>query len=58
MSDLSLGRRAAAGRWWRMGEPFLSRDYTGWWRLPPARWPRVLVWLIVGEIVLAIGAGL
>jgi hypothetical protein len=44
-----------------MAEPWLRRDYTGWWRLPtlpPAWWPRVLIWLIVGEIALAIGTSL
>jgi hypothetical protein len=45
-----------------MSEPWLIRDHTHWWRLPPplppARWPRVLLWLLVGEIALAIGAGL
>jgi len=56
---LSISR---AGRSCRISEPWLRRDYTGWWRLPeplpPAQWPRVLIWLIVGEIALAIGAGL
>ena len=45
-----------------MDEPWLRRDYTSFWRLPapspPARWPRMLMALLSGMIVLAIGAGL
>jgi hypothetical protein len=45
-----------------MAEPWLTRDYTAWWRLPPplppARWPRVLFWLIAVEIAVSLGAGL
>jgi hypothetical protein len=42
----------------RMIEPWLTKDYRGWWvlpePLPPARWPRWLMAVIAGEIVLAI----
>jgi hypothetical protein len=41
-----------------MSERWLIRDYRSFWRLPeplpPARWPRVLLALIVGEIVLTV----
>jgi hypothetical protein len=42
-------------------QPWLNRDYSGFWRLPepmpPARWPRgILAGLLFEVLVLAIGA--
>jgi hypothetical protein len=45
-----------------MAEPWLRRDYTHLWRLPPplppARWPGTLLVLVVGAILCALVAGL
>jgi hypothetical protein len=41
--------------------PWLIRDYRRWWRLPeplpPPWWPRWLMAVIAGEIMLAVVAG-
>jgi hypothetical protein len=45
-----------------MSQPFLRRDYTGFWRLPPPlprRWPRLDVALLVtviGEVIISLAA--
>jgi hypothetical protein len=57
--QLVICRTAAAGRWYAMAdEPFLRRDYSAWWLLPPARWPRALLGLIGLVIALSLAAGL
>jgi hypothetical protein len=62
--QLVTGRAAAPGRWYGMADepPWLIRDYTAFWRLPsplpPARWPLVLMGLLLGVLVVAIGLGL
>ena len=38
-------------------EPFLRRDYRGWWRLPeplPPRPPWELLWIVAAELMLAV----
>jgi hypothetical protein len=41
-----------------MHEPWLRRDHSGLWRLPeplpPARWPRMLLGLLAGVILVAV----
>jgi hypothetical protein len=62
MSKLSLVDPPRRADGTGMVEPWLRRDYTSWWLLPdplpPPYWPRLLMGLIVGVIMTAIGAGM